>query len=238
MWNPLFFYITVVFVVISMSDSLAIYPSISLSCESPHTACCVSSLRGHQLPHLFSVFLCPLPSAFRLSQYAASSYCFSLECSYVFLFPSLLKSRSFLSTSTSISLLTTCLPRFLFLVFICPILPLFLSLYICLTALLSLQKSATTNWHSNSLHARRMINDDYAAVINPLNGSSSPSCFFLNALSFFPSFRDICKITPVTTKRDLTSFCADVQGIMNVIFKGEVRFHSPVTKTRKKTEGS
>jgi len=103
--SPFFlFYITIVFV-ISMSDSLAIYPSISLSCESPHSPCSVSSLRGHQLPHLFSVFLCPLPSALslRLCRHATSSYCFSLECSYVFLFPSLIKSRSFSSTSMSIS---------------------------------------------------------------------------------------------------------------------------------------
>jgi len=81
-----------------MSDSVIICPSISLSCESLYSACSVSLLRGQQLPHLFSVFLCPLPSvlSFRLSQFVASSCCFSLECPYVFLFPSLLTSHSFL----------------------------------------------------------------------------------------------------------------------------------------------
>jgi hypothetical protein len=93
---PILFYITVIFA-ISMSDSVIIYPSVSLSCESPYSARSVSLLRSYQLPHLFSVFLCPLPSvlSIRLSQFAASSCCFSLECPYVFLFPSLLTSHSF-----------------------------------------------------------------------------------------------------------------------------------------------
>lgn len=59
----------------------------SLSSESLHSASSVSLRRDHQLPHLFSVFLCPLLSAssFRHSRYAASSSCFSLKCSYIFL---------------------------------------------------------------------------------------------------------------------------------------------------------
>ena len=103
-----------------MSDSIVIYPSISLSCESLHSASVfpvpVFLLRDHQLPHLFSVFLCPLPSAlsFLLSRCTASSSCFSLERSYLFLFPSLLKSHSFSPASMSISLRTTCLSCFFF----------------------------------------------------------------------------------------------------------------------------
>lgn len=193
-----------------------------------HTGCSVFLVKGHQVPHLFSGFLCPLPSAlsFRLSRYAASSCCFSLECSYVFLVSITLK-VSLVSLGLYVHFSPYHLSPLRFFVFICPIPRLFLYLYICLTVLLSLQKTAATNWSSNALPARRMINDGYATVINPLNGFSSLSRFFLKALSFFASFWDICKITPITTKRDLTPFCTDVQGVMNVIFKGEVRSHSP-----------
>lgn len=186
---PFLFYITVVFV-ISMSDPLAIYPSISLSPVSHHTrhvtflslgttnclTCSRFSYVRFHLPYLFaSLGMLPLLIVSLL------------ECSYVFLFPSLLK-----VSLVSIDLYVHFSPYHLspapsfFFVFICPILPLFLSLYICLKALLSLQKTVATNWRSNSLLARRMINDGYATVINPLNGSSSLSRFFLNALSFLP----------------------------------------------------
>lgn len=65
-----------------------------MSPSTPHLSfpCSVSFLRDHELPHLFTLFSCPLPSAlsFSLSRYTASSCCFSLKCSYVSLFPLLL----------------------------------------------------------------------------------------------------------------------------------------------------
>jgi len=128
----------------------------------------------------------------------------------------------------SISLLTTCFPCFF--VFIYSILPLFLSLYICLRVLLSFQKTATTNWRSNSLHARRMINDSYATVINPLNGFSSLSTFFLKALSPFSHHSETFVKLPQSPPSEIWLLFVLIFRVSWTI--GNVRFHSPITKKK------